>query len=218
MSTPPAVTVLISGRGSNLVALHENAHGYRINAVVSNTPDAKGLEWAQQHGIPTETVARQDYATLAEFKAAVLQTVRGTHPDLVALAGFMVVLQPDFVAAFAGRLVNIHPSLLPKFPGLDTHRRAIEAGEREHGATVHFVANGVDTGAMIAQGRVPLYPGDTEDALAARTLALEHTLYPWVLKHLAAGEIALTANGVTYSDRVRSAATERGFILTNRET
>jgi phosphoribosylglycinamide formyltransferase-1 len=213
MTTPPAVTVLISGRGSNLLALHENAHGYRINAVVSNTPEAKGLEWAKQQGIPTVTVARQDYASLAEFKAAVLQAVRDTEPDLVALAGFMVVLQPEFVDEFEGKLINIHPSLLPKFPGLETHQRALEAGEKEHGATVHFVAAGVDTGAIIAQAAVPVHSYDTPESLAARTLVVEHKLYPWVLKYLATGDISLTDDGVVYTELVRSEARTHQFRL-----
>jgi phosphoribosylglycinamide formyltransferase-1 len=213
MSTRPAVTVLISGRGSNLVALHENARGYRINAVVSNTPEAKGLEWAKQQGIPTVTVARQDYATLAQFKAAVLQAVRDTEPDLVALAGFMVVLQPEFVDEFAGKLINIHPSLLPKFPGLETHERALEAREKEHGATVHFVAAGVDTGAIIAQAAVPVHSYDTPESLAARTLVVEHKLYPWVLKYLATGDISLTDDGVVYTELVRSEARTHQFRL-----
>lgn len=206
MANPVSVTVLISGRGSNLVALHENAHGYRINAVVSNTAEAKGLEWAKTQGIPTVTVPRSHYANLAQFKAAVLQAVRETKPDFVALAGFMVVLQPEFVDEFAGKLINIHPSLLPKFPGLETHERAVQAGESEHGATVHFVAAGVDTGAIIAQAAVPVHSDDTPESLAARTLVAEHKLYPWVLKHLAAHEIKLTDGGVVYTELVRSEA------------
>lgn len=217
MITLPKVTVLISGRGSNLTALHESAHGYRIHAVITDNPEAPGIAWAAERGITTLRVTRHDFPTLAEFKKGLLEAVRATTPDLVALAGFMVVLQPEFVETYAGRLINIHPSLLPKFPGLDTHRRAIEAQEWEHGATVHFVAAGIDTGPVIAQGVVPLYPEDDERALAARTLTVEHRIYPWVLKHLAAGGITLTATGVAYSDNVRSEAAAFGFIIESRK-
>lgn len=213
MANPVSVTVLISGRGTNLVALHDNAHGYRINAVVSNTAEARGLEWAKTQGIQTVIVPRSDYGTLAQFKAAVLQAVRETKPDLIALAGFMVVLQSEFVDEFAGKLINIHPSLLPNFPGLETHKRAVQSGAREHGATVHFVAAGIDTGAIIAQAAVPVHSEDTPEILAARTLVIEHKLYPWVLKHLAAGEIALADDGVVYTELVRSEARTHQFRL-----
>jgi len=213
MNKPPKVTVLISGRGSNLSALHENAKGYQVSAVVSNNVEAAGLEWAQQRGIPTYTVQRNLFPSLVEFKAAVLQKVCETSPDIVALAGFMVVLQHEFVERFTGRLINIHPSILPKYPGLHTHQRALDAGEAEHGATVHFVATGVDTGPIIAQGSVPVYRDDSPETLADRTLKVEHTIYPWVVQHLATGEIKLTARGVVYSDRVRSEALQRKFSL-----
>ena len=125
----------------------------------------------------------------------------------------MVVLQPAFIDEFAGRLINIHPSLLPKFPGLDTHKRALEAGEIEHGTSVHFVATGVDTGALIAQGKVAVYPSDSAESLAERTLKIEHQLYPWVISHLVNGAISLCGDSVEYSDLVRSEAKEKGFIL-----
>ncbi len=193
--------------------LHEKSDGYAIRAVVSNRLDSAALTWAAERGIPTHTVVREHYGSLSDFKAALLEVVARTNPDIVALAGFMVVLQPAFVDAFFGKLINIHPSLLPKFPGLDTHQRALDAGEDEHGATVHFVAAGVDTGPIIAQGRVPVISGDTTETLAARTLVLEHNLYPWVLKHLARGEIKLTPQGVDYSDHVRSTAVSCGYSL-----
>jgi phosphoribosylglycinamide formyltransferase-1 len=213
MSRPISVTTLISGRGSNLTALHERAQGYRIGAVISNNLVAAGLAWAKEQGIPTYTVLRDNFPSLSDFKCAVLQAVRETKPDLVALAGFMVVLQPEFVDEYAGKLINIHPSLLPKFPGLDTHRRALEARESVHGASVHFVAAGIDTGAIIAQGQVPVYPSDTPEVLASRTLELEHRLYPWVVKHIAAGEISLDKGVVEYSELLRSQAADHGFIL-----
>jgi len=213
MPLPPSVTVLISGRGSNLIALHERASGYRIGAVISNNSDAAGLRWAEERGIPCHTVLRSDFQSLSDFKTAVLQAVIKTSPDLVALAGFMVVLQPAFIDEFAGRLINIHPSLLPKFPGLDTHKRALEAGECEHGASVHFVATGVDTGAIIAQGKVSVFSSDSPESLAERTLKIEHQLYPWVVSQVVKGEISLCRDSVEYSDLVRSEANEKGFIL-----
>jgi phosphoribosylglycinamide formyltransferase-1 len=195
------------------MALHERASGYRIGAVISNNSEAAGLRWAEERGIPCHTVLRNDFQSLLDFKTAVLQAVINTSPDLVALAGFMVVLQPAFIDKFSGRLINIHPSLLPKFPGLDTHQRALEAGESEHGASVHFVATGVDTGALIAQGKVAVSPSDSPESLAERTLTVEHKLYPWVVSHLVTGAISLRGDSVEYSDLVRSEAIEKGFIL-----
>jgi phosphoribosylglycinamide formyltransferase-1 len=195
------------------VALHEKAIGYRVGAVISNKADAGGLEWARKHGIPTHLVLRRDYQSLQECKQALLETVQNTSPDLVALAGFMMILQPDFVDAFEGRLLNIHPSLLPKYPGLDTHARALQAGDSEHGCSVHFVEAGLDSGPVVAQARIPVLSGDTADSLAARLLPLEHKLYPWVIRRVADGSIRLTATGLQYSDEVCSEATSLGFIL-----
>lgn len=195
------------------MSLHENAQEYDIGHVISNDANAPGVQWASQRGIPTTVVERSAFPGLVEFKGALLQAVIDTQPDIVALAGFMVVLQPEFVAAFSGRLVNIHPSLLPKFKGLNTHQRALEAGEAQHGASVHFVADGVDTGPIIAQGKVLVESADTPHTLAARTLAVEHRLYPWAIKHLAQGGIALVDGQVVYSDLVRNEAQVNGFIL-----
>jgi phosphoribosylglycinamide formyltransferase-1 len=213
MPKPVSITVLVSGRGSNLAALHEKADGYLIKSIISNNPDALALQWADDRSIPKRVVSRSQFANLADFKAGVLEAVNETEPDLVVLAGFMVVIQPEFVRAYQGRIINIHPSLLPKFRGLDTHQRALEAGETHHGATVHFVADGVDTGEIIAQGVVPVLPNDTAEQLAQRTLTIEHKLYPWVVKHLSSGEIKLVADQVSYTDRVRSQALAEGFIL-----
>lgn len=207
----PSVTVLISGRGSNLKSLHENRDAYRITAVLSNRVDAGGLKYAQESGIRTAVVERESYPSLAAFKAAVLQETLETKPDIVALAGFMMVLQPEFIAAFQGRLINIHPSLLPQFAGLDTHARAVESKVRFHGCSVHFVDAGVDTGPLIAQASLELSPEDDAHTTAARVLILEHALYPWVLSHLARGDIALSGSSVHYSDAVLREATQRGF-------
>lgn len=195
------------------MALHAKAVGYSIGAVVSNNTKAAGLIWAQEYNIPTHALTRETYTSLPEFKRAILAKVIETQPDFVALAGFMMVLRPEFIEAFPGRVINIHPSLLPQFPGLDTHARALEAKEILHGCTVHFVDSGVDTGAIIAQAVVPVEPGDTAEKLAERTLGQEHILYPWVMRHLAEGNIRLEATRVHYSDQVRKEALANGYRL-----
>jgi phosphoribosylglycinamide formyltransferase-1 len=207
------VTVLISGRGSNLIALYEQRKGYEITSVISNNRDAKGLSWARSHAIPCQVVERSEYQSIKEFKSALLNAVIESDPQIVCLAGLMVVLQPEFVERFKGRLVNIHPSLLPKFPGLDTHERALAAREVEHGATVHFVAEGVDTGAIIAQVAVPVYCGsDTAETLADRVLSCEHRLYPWVVSKLASGEIWLDGDKrVEISEDAKMQGEVKGF-------
>ena len=213
MNSLPTLTVLISGRGSNLIALHERAKGYRIGTVICNNPDAAGLSWAAAQGIACQVVERSGFSSLAAFKAGLLETVLSSKPDFVALAGFMVLLQPEFADAFPGKLINIHPSLLPKFPGLDTHARALAAGETEHGCTVHFVDAGVDTGHRIAQGVVPIAPGDDEKSIAARTLAVEHSLYPWVMSSLARGGIWLAEGKVCYDDQALQEAADNRFRI-----
>jgi phosphoribosylglycinamide formyltransferase-1 len=180
------IVILISGRGSNMEAVVRAAEteGWpaRIAAVISNKPEAKGLEFAQARGIPTAVVANKEYATRAEFDAALQETIDRFAPDLVVLAGFMRILTAPFVEHYAGRMLNIHPSLLPLFPGLGTHQQALDAGETEHGATVHFVTAELDHGPVVAQARVPVLPGDTEDTLSARVLVEEHTLYPHAVR------------------------------------
>jgi phosphoribosylglycinamide formyltransferase-1 len=204
------VTVLISGRGSNLKALIQHQSDYKIAHVISDRTDAGGLQWAVEAGIPTSIVSRSEFPSLAAFKAGLLAAVTATQPDLVALAGFMVVLQPEFIDAFHGRLVNIHPSLLPSFPGLHTHERALEAKVREHGCTVHFVDSGVDTGPLIAQSSVPVEDSDSPDTLAARVLGKEHALYPWIVRAIARGDIHLSGRTVMYSDSARAEAQQLG--------
>ena len=213
MTQERAISVLISGRGSNLKSLIENQDTYRVSAVLSNKADAGGLEIARQHGIPTVVVERASFPSLSDFKSAVLAAVKETQPDLVALAGFMMVLQPEFTDAFRGRLVNIHPSLLPQFPGLDTHARAVESGVRHHGCSVHFVDAGIDTGPLIAQASLELSPTDDARSAAARVLTLEHALYPWVLTNISNGGIALEDSIVTYDERTLHEANQRGFSI-----
>lgn len=154
----------------------------RIAAVISNKADAKGLEFAAAHGIPTAVVANKEFASREAFDAALQQVIDGFAPDLVVLAGFMRILTPAFVAHYDGRMLNIHPSLLPLFPGLHTHQQALDAGETVHGATVHFVTAELDHGPVVAQATVPVLEGDTEASLAARVLVQEHTLYPRAIR------------------------------------
>lgn len=187
------VGVLISGRGSNMKALIEAARrpGYpaEIVLVLSNRADAAGLGIAAAAGIATRVVPHRDFPDRAAFDAALDARLREAAIDLVCLAGFMRLLTPGFVASWRDRMINIHPSLLPAFPGLDTHARALAAGVRFTGCTVHFVRAEMDSGPIIAQVAVPVLPGDTEDALAARVLAAEHRLYPLALGLVAAGKV-----------------------------
>lgn len=182
------IVVLISGRGSNMEAVVQacatEGWNARIAAVVSNQPDAAGLAFARSRGIPTAVVDHREHATRESFDAALQQAIDRFTPDLLVLAGFMRILTPGFVSHFAGRMVNVHPSLLPAFTGLWTHRRAIEAGCKAAGATVHFVTAELDHGPIIAQAIVPVLPGDSEATLAARVLAREHVLYPRVVRWL----------------------------------
>jgi formyltetrahydrofolate-dependent phosphoribosylglycinamide formyltransferase len=183
------VAVLISGRGSNLQALLDNQGadaGYEIVVVGSNVPDAYGLERARAAGVEALAIDHKNYKKDREaFERALDADLRKRGVEIVALAGFMRVLTPFFVRAWSGRMINIHPSLLPKYPGLHTHQRAIEAGDAEAGCTVHLVTEGVDEGPLLGQARVPILPGDTPDALAARILVEEHKLFPACLSKLA---------------------------------
>lgn len=180
------IVILISGRGSNMEAVVRAAQAEqwpaRIAAVISNRADAQGLVFAAEHGIATAVVANKEYASREEFDAALQAVVDGFAPDLVVLAGFMRILTPPFVEHYAGRMLNIHPSLLPLFPGVATHRQALAAGVTEHGATVHFVTAELDHGPAVASATVPVLPGDTEDSLSARVLVQEHLLYPRAIR------------------------------------
>lgn len=184
------IVILISGSGSNMAAMVRRAQqerwaeqlDARISAVISNRADAKGLAFAREQGLATEVLDHKAYASREDFDAALAQAIDRHDPALVVLAGFMRILTPGFVAHYAGRLLNIHPSLLPAFPGLHTHQRAIEAGCRFAGATVHEVTAELDHGPILAQAVVPVLPGDTPDALAARVLTQEHRIYPEAVK------------------------------------
>ena len=180
------IVILISGRGSNMEAVVRAAQSEqwpaRISAVISNKADAAGLGFAAANGIATAVVPSRGFASRTEFDAALLQEIDRFSPDLVVLAGFMRILTAPFVAHYAGRMLNIHPSLLPAFPGLATHRQALDAGVARHGASVHIVTAELDYGPVLAQAEVDVLPGDTESTLAARVLVQEHLLYPRAIR------------------------------------
>lgn len=186
------VAILISGGGSNMVALADSMtgdHPARPVLVLSNDPAAGGLTKAAARGIATAAVDHRPFGKdRAAFEAELLKPLLAAKPDIICLAGFMRVLTPDFVARFQGRMLNIHPSLLPKYPGLHTHERALAAGDTEAGCTVHEVTPELDAGPILGQARVPVLPGDTPDTLAARVLTMEHRLYPAVLRRFALGD------------------------------
>ena len=205
------IVILISGRGSNMEAVVHAAQSEgwpaRIAAVISNRPDAAGLAFAQERGIATAVVPSQQFADRAEFDAALRQEIDRHAPDLVVLAGFMRILTAPFVEHYAGRMLNIHPSLLPAFPGLATHRQALEAGVPEHGATVHFVTAELDHGPAVAAAKVPVLAGDTPDTLAARVLVEEHKLYPYAVRLFVEDRLSIEHGGVRILDAQRADTT-----------
>jgi phosphoribosylglycinamide formyltransferase-1 len=184
----PRIVVLISGRGSNLGALlaaqREGTLGGAVSAVLSNRPDAPGLAIAERHGVATAVVDHRAFADRACFEEALAAAIDAAEPDLVVLAGFMRVLTASFVARYAGRIINIHPSLLPAYTGLDTHRRALADGATTHGCTVHYVTADLDGGPIIAQQSVAVLPGDDAQTLATRVLEAEHRLLPAAVRAL----------------------------------
>lgn len=195
-----SIVILISGRGSNMQSLldasADGALPVRVAAVLSNRPDAKGLEVAAARGIPTRVIDHKQHAGREAFDAAMAAAIDAFSPDLVVLAGFMRILSDGFVAHYAGRLINIHPSLLPAFPGLHTHQRALDEGVRIHGCTVHFVTPTLDHGPIIVQAAVPVLDGDDAASLAARVLAQEHRIYPLAVRWFAEGRLRLGEQGV----------------------
>jgi phosphoribosylglycinamide formyltransferase-1 len=184
------IAILISGRGTNMAALIEAArdpsYPAEIALVISNIPSAKGLQIAQAAGIKTVTISHKDYSNKSLFEEQILQALNEAKIELVCLAGFMRVLSASFISHFEGRILNIHPSLLPAYRGLDTHNRALADGVKEHGCTVHLVVPELDAGPIIAQAKVPVIEGDTEETLSARVLAAENRLYPEALAKVAA--------------------------------
>ena len=193
------ILILISGRGSNLQAIvqrcADEAWPASVVAVVSNRPDAEGLDFAAQHGIATAVLDHRQFADRQTFDAELARLVDGFAPDLVVLAGFMRILTDGFVVHYAGRLLNIHPSLLPAFTGLHTHRRAIEAGCKVSGSTVHFVTPELDHGPIVLQATVPVLADDTPACLSARVLAVEHQIFPMAVRWFVEGDLEVTGDG-----------------------
>jgi phosphoribosylglycinamide formyltransferase-1 len=200
------LVILISGRGSNMEAILAMRPRVPVAAVISNEPAAAGLAVARSEGIATRVVNHRDYADRSAFDRGLAEAIDSYAPDLVVLAGFMRILTDAFVERYYGRLLNIHPSLLPAFPGLHTHRRALEAGCRLHGCTVHFVTAQLDHGPIVIQAAVPVLPSDTEDTLAARVLEQEHRVYPQAVRWFCDGQLVLTAERTVRLDPERPAA------------
>jgi len=195
MTSMKRILVLISGSGSNLQAILDGCAGGKIAGqvvgVISNKADAYGLVRAREAGVATAILAQQQFASREEYDVALLALMADYQPDLVVLAGFMRILSADLVRHFAGRMVNIHPSLLPKYQGLHTHQHAIEAGDDEHGASVHFVTEELDGGPVILQARVPIFEGDSADEVAARVQVQEHSIYPLVVQWFCEGRLQM---------------------------
>lgn len=205
MSGRPGLVVLISGRGSNLQAILDQTRSgelpVELRAVISNRPGAPGLERARRAGVPALTLDHQTFPDRPAFEAALRAMIDAHRPDLLALAGFMRVLTADFVEHYRGRMLNIHPSLLPRYRGLHTHERALAAGDREHGASVHFVTPELDGGPAFLQARVPVLPDDDPHTLAARVLEQEHRLYPLAIRWVAAGRVTMIGDRVMLDGR-----------------
>jgi phosphoribosylglycinamide formyltransferase-1 len=204
--------VLISGRGTNLRAILDATDRGQlaivVRAVISNNPQAEGLRYARTAGIATEVIDHRDYAERAEFDRALMRAIDRYQPRLVALAGFMRILGAEFIRHYAGRLMNVHPSLLPEFKGLNTHARALQAGATEHGASIHFVTNDLDGGPAIVQARIGVRPDDSVDTLAARVLEQEHRIYPLAIGWFVANRLTLRDGRVLLDGAVRP---EQGF-------
>ena len=197
------IVILISGRGSNMEAIVQAcaAEGWpaQVAAVISNRPDAAGLAFARERGVAAVAVDHKRFNERESFDAELASVIEGFAPDVLVLAGFMRILGDGFVQRFAGKMINVHPSLLPAFPGLHTHRRAIESGCKLAGATVHFVTPALDHGPIIAQAAVPVLPGDTEASLSARVLAREHVMYPRAVRWLVQGLLRVDGDVVTHT-------------------
>ncbi len=194
------IVVLISGSGSNMQAIVEACEAGRIDghvvAVISNKAGVRGLDIAAEAGIATEVLSHKDYPTREAYDAELQKLIDNYRPDLVVLAGFMRILTADFAAHYHGRMLNIHPSLLPKYTGINTHQRALDAGDTEHGVSVHFVTEELDAGPVILQARVPVFEGDTAQDLQQRVQTQEHGIYPLVVSWFCSGRLKLTDKGV----------------------
>jgi len=201
---PFSVIVLISGKGSNLQAIIDEVRAGQLQidiaAVISDRPGAGGLARASAAGIPTHVIDFSRFASREEFDMALQRQIDACHPDLIVLAGFMRILSRTFVEHYLGRMINIHPSLLPKYQGLHTHRRVLEAGDRQHGASVHFVTPELDSGPVILRARIPVRDNDSAESLQQRVHAVEHKIYPEAIRRIAAGQLAFRNNQVYYRD------------------
>lgn len=202
MPAQKSIVILISGRGSNMEALLRARLPCRIVAVISNKADAQGLETARAHGIDTAVVSHRDYADRAAFDAALAQEIDRYQPDFIVLAGFMRILTDVFVHRYLGRMINIHPSLLPAYTGVDTHARALQDGVKIHGCSVHFVTPALDGGPIIIQAAVPVLSDDTAQTLAARVLHEEHRIFPQAVRWLCLDQARLGADGRVTVDRI----------------
>ena len=191
----------------------EAGTGLDVRAVISNRPDAQGLEWAASRGIETKVVDHKAFSTREAFDAALADAIDGHGAHLIVLAGFMRILTDGFIARYPRRIVNIHPSLLPSFPGLHTHARALEAGVKVHGATVHVVTPALDNGPIVAQGVVPVMPGDTEELLSARVLEVEHRIYPEAIRWFVEGRIQFAGDVV----EVRGSGVSSDYLVSPRK-
>jgi len=207
------LVILVSGRGSNMQAILEAARAGAIpatvRAVISNDPAAEAVRIAQAAGVPIQIIPHRDYTTREDFDRALARAIDDYDPQLIVLAGFMRILTTEFIRSYEGRLMNIHPSLLPEFPGLNTHRRALAAGAARHGATVHFVTPEVDAGPIIVQAAVPVRPGDTPETLALRVLEEEHRIYPLAVRWLIEGRLSVRNGTVLLDGAVRA---EQGLV------
>jgi len=195
------IVVLISGSGSNLQALIDSPNIAQITAVISNKKDAYGLKRAQKAGIATAVLEHTNFKSRTDFDKNLIQIIDSYQPGLVVLAGFMRILTPFFVKHYAGKLLNIHPSLLPKYKGLHTHKRVLEAKDPEHGASIHFVTDELDGGPVIAQGKLQVLANDTPESLAKRVLQIEHRIYPQVVNWFITGRLQLVENKVMLDGR-----------------
>ena len=204
----PSIVILISGRGSNMQALLEADLPCQIAAVISNRADAAGLDIAKQHGVATAVVAHRDYPERESFDAALAQCIDRYQPDLIVLAGFMRILTAQFVARYQGKLINIHPSLLPAYSGLHTHERALQDGVKIHGCTVHFVTSDLDHGPIIIQAAVPVLMSDTPSTLAARVLQQEHRVYQQAIRWFCDGSLSLATQGQVKLKRIEQPGCE----------
>jgi phosphoribosylglycinamide formyltransferase-1 len=216
-----SLVILISGRGSNMRSIVEAAQSQRwparIAAVISNRADADGLQWARQRGIPGTVLEHKAFSSREAFDAELAGVIDRHSPDAIALAGFMRILGDDFVRRYEGRLVNIHPSLLPAFPGLHTHRNALAQGVKIHGCTVHFVTSKLDHGPIIAQAAVPVLQGDSERTLAERVLAEEHRIYPVALRWLLEGRLVVERGVVRVNQATEDEVPPQSNLVTSKD-